>query len=247
MSIKTEVKAGLFVFFAFLVFFIIVFSISDFSLKEGYTFSVKFNFVNGLDTSAPVRLAGVKIGEVRAIKVSKGYPPVEVLIWVRKGVPISKDAQVYVSSLGLLGEKYIEFFPGRSSILIKEGDTIIGQDPISVQQLSHLTKHTIRKINEVARDIEELIGDKEVRKDIKGLIKSSKNLSEELSGLVKEANKSLVNFNLILTQINSGQGTVGKLIKEEELYNEIKEVVEDIKKHPWKLFRKTRERKRRRR
>lgn len=245
MRIKTEFKVGIFVFVGLFVFFVIVFSISDFSLKQGYTFLVRFNFVNGLEPAAPVRLAGVKVGEVKEIRVSKDRPPVEALLWLKKGTPVGKDSRVYISSLGLLGEKYVEISPGDSPVSIKPGETIIGCDPISVQQLSHLGEQAIRKVDRVIGNLEEIIGDEEMRGNIKEIIKDSKQLSRQLNAAVIEANQSLANLNLIFERINKGEGTIGKLFSDEELYNEIRDVVQDIKRHPWKLFWKTKEKKKR--
>lgn len=245
MHIKTEFKVGLFVFLGLFVFFVIVFSISDFSLRQGYTFIVRFNFVSGLEPTAPVRLAGVKVGEVKEIKVGRGHPPVEALLWLKKSTPVGKDSRVYISSLGLLGEKYVEISPGDSPVLIKPGETIIGCDPISVQELSHLGKQAIGKVNRVVGNLEEIIGDEEVRSNIKEIIKDSKQLSQLLNVAVIEANQSLVNLNLIFERINRGEGTIGKLLVDEGLHNEIENLVQDIKRHPWKLFWKTKERKKR--
>jgi len=241
MHIRTEFKVGLFVFLALLIFFVIVFFIGDFSLRQGYTFFVRFNFVNGLEPAAPVRLAGVKVGEVKEIKVTENRPPVEVRLWLKKGTPVERNCRVYINSLGLLGEKYVEISPGNSPLLIKPGETIIGCDPVSIQQLSHLGEQTIRKVDRVIGNLEEIVSDEEVRRDIKEVIKDSKQLSQQLNVVVDEASQSLANLNFIFERINRGEGTIGKLLSDEELYNEIRDLVQDIKRHPWKLFWKTKE------
>jgi hypothetical protein len=41
----------------------------------------------------------------------------------------------------------------------------------------------------------------------------------------------------------SGQGTLGKLLKDESLYKNIDELVLDLKMNPWKLFFKAKEKK----
>ena len=135
----------------------------------------------------------------------------------------------------------MEISPGKSSVLIKPGETIIGCDPVSLQQLSHLGEQTIRKVDRVIGNLEEVISDEEVRRDIKEIIKDSKQLSQQLNVVVDEANQSLANLNFIFERINRGEGTIGKLLSDEELYNEIRDLVQDIKKHPWKLFWKTKE------
>ncbi len=43
-------------------------------------------------------------------------------------------------------------------------------------------------------------------------------------------------LNEILNQVKSGKGTIGKLVFDESLYNEVESMVKDLKAHPWKLL-----------
>ena len=65
-----ELKVGIFIAVGILLFFIMVFSIGDvYLIKKGYTVDIIFNFVNGIGENAPVRLAGVNVGQVEKIKI----------------------------------------------------------------------------------------------------------------------------------------------------------------------------------
>jgi hypothetical protein len=46
-----------------------------------------------------------------------------------------------------------------------------------------------------------------------------------------------------MDKINSGQGTIGKLIYDDKIYNDLEAMVADLRKNPWKLFWKTKEKK----
>jgi phospholipid/cholesterol/gamma-HCH transport system substrate-binding protein len=66
------------------------------------------------------------------------------------------------------------------------------------------------------------------------------NLGETVAGL----DKTLNNLNGVLSSIESGKGTMGKLMKDEKLYNnfeaaakELEELLQDIKLHPKRYFR----------
>ena len=66
------------------------------------------------------------------------------------------------------------------------------------------------------------------------------NLGETVAGL----DKTLNNLNGVLASIESGEGTIGKLMKDEKLYNnfeaaakELEELLQDIKLHPKRYFR----------
>jgi len=69
-----------------------------------------FDNVGGLSKGSDVRVSGVKVGKVKEILFEKGK--VKVVLEVKKGVPIYRDAVVKIGTLGLLGDKYVEIQPG---------------------------------------------------------------------------------------------------------------------------------------
>jgi phospholipid/cholesterol/gamma-HCH transport system substrate-binding protein len=87
--------------------------------------------------------------------------------------------------------------------------------------------------------------------DIRGALKSVESLSDTLGpedkNRIKSAIKKLDNLatrtdklaqraDRIMARIESGEGTVGQMIQDEEIYDDIKELIRDIKRHPWKLI-----------
>lgn len=47
-------------------------------------------------------------------------------------------------------------------------------------------------------------------------------------------------INIIVERLKKGEGTIGKLLTEEKIYNDLEAFVEDIKNNPWKLLNKPR-------
>ncbi len=215
-----ELKVGIFVFIGLIILIIFVLMIGDFRLiNPGYTFKVSFSFANGITASAPVRLSGVEVGEVKGIHI--GYdeqtkkPLVLIDVWVKKDSKIPLDSRVWVNMLGLLGEKYIEIIPGQKyQSLLREGSVIKGEDPVSIQELTDLSK-------EIAMQFGTTIKGAEVTLD--------------------KLNITLDSLNSIITNIKNGKGSVGKLFFDESLYNNIDEMFADLKRNPWKLLYKQKE------
>ncbi len=194
-----ELKVGLFIGVGILIFFIIVFSIGDVTLiKRGYRIYTVFSFVNGITESAPVRLAGVDVGHIEGINVyydkEAQKTKVKLTAWINsRDIKIEKDARATINTLGLLGEKYLEIFPGTfEGGLLENEDTLIGYDPVIVQ-----------------------------------------NLTETMNQLVESTN-------IVMGRLKEGKGTIGKLLVEEKIYNDLEAFVADIKAHPWKLLHKPR-------
>lgn len=56
-------------------------------------------------------------------------------------------------------------------------------------------------------------------------------LTETLGDLAESAND-------VMSGVKEGKGTVGKLLTDDTIYNDLEAFVKDIKAHPWKLFKK---------
>lgn len=235
-----EVKVGLFVIVALILLIVMVFSIGNFKLfKSGYRVKAYFNYVGGVEIGAPVRLAGVKVGEVKDIKIlhrqKSGETIVEVIIWLQDDAVIRKGAVAQINTLGLLGEKYIEITPGRNGKVLENKDIIVGHNPIPISEFTSAGYEVFKKLNKTVKLLNELFTDKELTDSVKKVAINSKKLSESLIQLSSTTEK-------IMRKIEKGEGTLGKLILEDSLYDQIQNMIKDIKRHPWKLLNKPPER-----
>ena len=110
-----ELKVGIFMLIGIMILFIIVFSIGDINLsKTGYKMRVLFNFASGIGPSAPVRLAGVGVGQIEGLKIyydeKDKRTKAQLNAWIREGIKVEKDAVATVNTLGFMGEKYLEIY-----------------------------------------------------------------------------------------------------------------------------------------
>ena len=142
-STKTfELKVGIFIMIGVAILFFIVFSVGEINFsKTGYKIKVLFNFANGIGGTAPVRLAGVGVGQVQGIRVMRdektNTTKAELTVWINDNNKIENDAIVTINTLGLLGEKYLEIFPGTpGSPLLKANETLIGKDPVPMEKFT---------------------------------------------------------------------------------------------------------------
>jgi phospholipid/cholesterol/gamma-HCH transport system substrate-binding protein len=203
---RLELKVGIFVFIALVILATFVLLIGNFKTwTSGYKVNFVFNFINGVKLGAPVRLSGLDVGEVKDIKLVYGPEDRKLKIcvvgWLHKEAIIPADSTVWVNTLGLLGEKYIEVMPGKDyEHYLKENESLTGNDPIAMHEVAELLK----------------------------------NITDDLDQTI--------------LKIKNAEGTVGKLLSDDTIHAELvalikgmEELVTDIKAHPWKLFRKTKE------
>jgi phospholipid/cholesterol/gamma-HCH transport system substrate-binding protein len=191
---KLEFKVGLFVIAGLVLLAIFLMLIGKIhTTAAGYKVSILFNFGNGVKSGAPVRFAGVDIGVVKEVDLyyssQESKSKVRVTCWLRKDIKIPTGSTVWVNSLGLLGEQYIEIMPGKDySNCLAEGEEIRGEDPVPMHEIGLLAKNIAVSLNEGVKRIE----DKE--------------------------------------------GTIGKLLYDDTIYNDLSAMVKDLRQNPWKLF-----------
>ncbi|MGA1825874.1 MAG: MlaD family protein [bacterium] len=125
-QISSEAKVGLFVIVAIILSCLWTFRIGNFNFfkkKNGYQLKVMFESVPGLDRGAKVKVNGVDAGKLLSIQLVKGKP--EVTLQINEGTNIWSNAAAQIKSIGLMGEKYVEIFPGTDAYpLLKDGDFI---------------------------------------------------------------------------------------------------------------------------
>lgn len=185
-----ELKVGIFIFIGIVILSVIIFSIGNFyTIKRGYTLNVIFNFANGISEGAPVRYAGVEVGEVQDIQVyfdeAEDRPMVRILIWVSQNTWINEDAKAAINTLGLLGEKYLEIVPGsRDRKLLKKGDTLRGQDPVSTEELTRETRETLTKISGMVESINKVVADMQEGRGTLGRLMTDESLYEHIDEMI---------------------------------------------------------------
>jgi phospholipid/cholesterol/gamma-HCH transport system substrate-binding protein len=59
---------------------------------------------------------------------------------------------------------------------------------------------------------------------------------EELTALSSRAEKIAADAQVVMADIKKGKGTAGALIVDQQIYDDIKEMVRDLKRNPWKFF-----------
>jgi phospholipid/cholesterol/gamma-HCH transport system substrate-binding protein len=104
--------------------------------EGGYNLTANFSSVDGLQTGAPVRVSGVKVGQVTGFRLDTRSYAAIVTMNINEGVKLPKDTSAVVASAGLLDGKFMTLQPGSEDDLLKGGDRIeYTQSTPSLEQL----------------------------------------------------------------------------------------------------------------
>jgi len=136
-----EVKVGFLILVALglLAGFVVV--MGGLSLQPTFTVYVSFQNPGGLQSGAPIRIAGVKVGRVNELEFRGGMvdpvtkkpePTIRAVAKIerRYGAAIHDNSRWFVTSQGVLGEMFLAIEPGSSDRpLLSDGATVTGISP----------------------------------------------------------------------------------------------------------------------
>jgi phospholipid/cholesterol/gamma-HCH transport system substrate-binding protein len=168
---------------------------------QQYALKARFDNVSGLNTGAPVRLAGFEVGTVTALEFAG--EKVDVTFEVNKSQQprITTGSVAKIGSVSLLGQGAVDITPSTQGTPIAEwGYVPSGKAP---SQISDITDQASAGISELTK----LITDVRAGKGTVGKLMTEDQLHDEILGFVAAARE-------LVRGVQQGKGSIGKLLND---------------------------------
>lgn len=261
-------------------------------LEDDRTFYAVYNNVEGLTSSAPVTINGLRVGNIDNIDFLDGSGRLLVKFHVNESFKFSSESVASVYSTSLIGGKALAIIPDYDSKArpAKPGDTLKSKTDDGIQgkvmeeflpmkdKIEHMivsadsvltavnktlnpktrlaitnsldeVNKTLVQIRSLSRNANSLLTDNREQLDrtIGNLDTTTKNFAAisdtlakvEIAGTVKELESAISKFNVVLDDIASGKGSLGKLMTDDKLYDNLEKttrqaemLMQDIKLNP---------------
>jgi phospholipid/cholesterol/gamma-HCH transport system substrate-binding protein len=190
--------------------------------KPGYTLVAGFANLKGLKTGDEVRMAGVKVGAVELTRLA-GHR-VEAVLDIEPGIQIPVDAVASVEQSSLLGSNYLGVtFGTPGGPLLKDKDEIKTKPTVDMSEVISQLGSLGAKLEGVADNIGKALGGDG----------SSGSLFTKIDKLVSDNGPKLTqtisNLQDITAKIKGSEGTLGKLVNDPKLHDELLASVGEIK------------------
>jgi phospholipid/cholesterol/gamma-HCH transport system substrate-binding protein len=105
-------------------FFFWAYARADVGDPGGYTLVAKFDRIDGLDPGGPVRISGIRVGQILSMELDPVSFRALVRLSVARDIELPADSSAQVLSSSLLGGKYLAIVPGGDDLMLAEGDEI---------------------------------------------------------------------------------------------------------------------------
>lgn len=224
----------------------------------------------GLVKNSQIKVAGIPVGVIADISLQDGMARVDLNL--KPDVTLTVSAAVKIRSQGILGDKYIDVYPGSPTDppLEAGGQIMSVHDKGSLDNVIAQVGDIAGSLKEVAQNLKEAVSEDGSRKHVLGRIvlnieKITADLSDvtaankgkindivdQVHGITKtlddvlndptdkgfkkrwsvaleRIDNSLKNIDEITSKINRGEGTIGKLISDEQTAEKVENAIDGI-------------------
>jgi phospholipid/cholesterol/gamma-HCH transport system substrate-binding protein len=231
-----ESLVGIFIIVGVFVFIVLYTWLSGMiNLSNTRDIKVYFSDVEGLKVGDPVLVYGIEKGKVKAMRIERDK--VLVTLAMHRDIVIPEDSRIAVRSVSYIGaDKYVKITPGTNS---STADVYYGSSgslelEVLASKLDSLIM-TFAKIEipDLNKAVEQLTDD--ISTSIQRLSSMLKDPVDKIETLVMRLDS--------LSMLVKGDGTIGKMLKSDELFEEIREtngalkaLIEDINQNPKKYI-----------
>ena len=185
-----------------------------------------FDNAQGLRQGAPVRLAGVDIGNVTGIRIVPGKPltPVEVTMKVntRYSFNLRKDSVTLMSTAGVLGETYVDIDSSTAKgAAAADGDVLEAHEQPQIQDVVRASQGTLQNIDTLLKRVDRIMAFIESGQGSIGKVIYDPALYNQLNATVAE-------FKGLVDDIQSGKGSLGPLFTSDEVYKKALSAIDKL-------------------
>ena len=294
MKWTNEARIGIVVFLAAVVFVSGVLYLRGIDIRsKQYSLAVFYRNVNGLETGDLVTVAGLGIGHVESMALTGREITVNLSIKTRVQLP--RDSKALLKSETIMGGKFIEITPGADTVMLKNGDSLMGVYEADLSELtstlapitsnvlgilenvnSTFDEPTRQRIKEIVTDLSRSTArlDAAVRTggadakrafsdfadfsndlahfartldtmaiqqrgNVDTGLTAFRRMAENMERISSKLEQTTESLDFVVANIRNGEGTIGKLVHDERLYNDLDSLsvnlnllVKDIRENP---------------
>lgn len=246
-----EFKVGAFAAAALLIIAYATIRVSDRGLfgHGNYEVNVLIDSAEGLTPKTPVEVAGIQIGYIDHLELVEGGRA-KARLKLDRAVRLGNNAVAQVRTKGFLGETYVDLKPGDLAVgEIPEGGYItatnpyvdLGQIAADVKEITASLKKMVAEetgpVNRILKNMETFtkkLSEITVQNQegINAIVANLRRFSSDISEVMTERKESLkdtmARLNNITRKVDEGRGTIGRLVNDERIADNINNAAEGV-------------------
>ncbi len=237
MQSTRAVGVGVFVLIGLALFAAVLFLIGDRRglFSDSFTAYTELQALSGVAIGTPVWVSGMSAGEVKEIVVPpRPGAPFRLRLEVDEALHqiVRTDSVVSVRTEGLVGGRYLQISAGSEAApRLPDGGVLRGQEPFDVAEMLEQIRLVVENFNTTivtlrGRFEQGIASVEEAAAEATGLIRGA---SDDVQRITEAGRRIVENTRAISDRVRAGQGTMGRLIEDDQLYRDVAAIVHEAK------------------
>ena len=200
-------KVGAFTIGGLMMLSTAIFTLGNFNFDSENDMVLFANFkqVLGLSPQADVKLNGISVGKVEDLTAASGG--VTVVMRVNAESKIPTDSKVTITSVGIMGERFINIIPGTSTgDYVKDGDFLLGVEEVGMNAMFESLNKVMGKVEDLLGSVQSIVGDENFQKSVVVMSDNIKEASGHINGMTEIMERTAANneenINNIVAQLD---------------------------------------------
>lgn len=128
-------------------------------LKSTYRLSTLLNTIGGpVNKGAPVRLMGIPVGRVKSVDFDSNAQGVRIQLDINQSVVLLSDSWLKVEQDGVVGDRFLQIYPGSKGTVLKDGGVMRGESPVSFGETIENARNSMQKLDKVIDALHQSLG-----------------------------------------------------------------------------------------
>ncbi|HZZ57375.1 MAG TPA: MlaD family protein, partial [Opitutaceae bacterium] len=225
-STQQTIRVGLFFLLGLALIWVTFETLSGnnhFFRKDGYQLVASFDDLKQLKVGDDVRMAGVKIGAVEKTRLAGRRA--QAVLRIAPGIAVADDATAAITMAGLLGTDYVAVDLGSPGVpTLKDGDEIRTRETPDINSI-------MNELGALGKNLNGALG--ALSGSLTGNGKPGGGLLQKLDKIVSDnqgrLDATMENLKEVTDKLNHGQGTLGKLLNDSDLHDQLMASIMQIK------------------
>ena len=206
---SNEIKAGCLVLLGLILFIMFLVLISGLDLfKSTKIYYARFKYSSGVEIGSLVRYGGMEVGRVKKVGISPNNNSfIEFEIEIDAKVPVKKDAEAVITSIGIMGEEYIEISTGSpDNELLPPGSLLNCRDVTPLMMLTDTFDQLGIKLSQTVDNLNILLGNEnqqqihQVLVNLNGLLEDNQ---QAIATMMMNSNEVIANLSQMSSRLDT--------------------------------------------
>jgi phospholipid/cholesterol/gamma-HCH transport system substrate-binding protein len=206
---SNEIKAGCIVVLGIVLFVVFLVLISGLDLfKPTKIYLARFKYTSGIEIGSLVRYGGFEVGIVKQVRIAPDNNSlIEFEVEIDAAVPVKQDSEVLITSIGIMGEYYIEISTGSTgTALLPPGSLMNCKDATPMMMLTDKFGELSESLSQTIDQLNQLLGSQN-RNQVQLILTNLNRLLEDnqnsIAAMMENSGQAIANLSQISNRLDT--------------------------------------------